>query len=94
MAAFNKPGFSVDTHYHSVPNSADNDSTKPETDSLRPKLELGAHPQVQSKRKWLPTLGIQFFFLLWCVPIMALLVLNFKSWIIGASACKFFNWRR
>jgi hypothetical protein len=49
------------------------------------KLELGQHPQL-NKRGWLPTLLIQLACFLWLLPIVALLTLNFKNHIVGASA--------
>jgi hypothetical protein len=48
-------------------------------------LELGQHPQLK-KRGWLPTLLIQLACFLWLLPIAALLTLNFKNHIVGASA--------
>jgi hypothetical protein len=48
-------------------------------------LELGQHPQLK-KRGWRPTLLIQLACFLWLLPIAALLTLNFKNHVVGASA--------
>jgi hypothetical protein len=49
-------------------------------------LDFGKHPQLSDKRGWLRTLLIQTACFLWLLPIAAILVLNFKQQIIGASA--------
>lgn len=49
-------------------------------------LELGQHPQLMDKRGWLQTLLIQTASFLWLLPIAALLTLNFKNYVVGASA--------
>ena len=66
--------------YHSV--SSDMDSS----DSNRPKIELGNHPQLSQKRGIITTFVVQIFALLWLVPMAALLWLNFSGYIIGATA--------
>lgn len=76
--------FGADTAYHSV-SSADND-TSDDYVNRRPKIELGSHPQIKEKRAWWATMLWQTFALLWLVPIIALLYLNFTNFIIGASA--------
>lgn len=50
------------------------------------KLELGRHPQLVDKRGWLQTLLIQIACFLWLLPVAALLTLNFKKYVVGASA--------
>ncbi|KAI7335992.1 hypothetical protein KC315_g2953 [Hortaea werneckii] len=82
-----KPAFTADTQYHSLSSISDTEQ-QPGKDSsfLEPKLELGDHPPLQKSRSWLKTILLQSLCLLWTAPIMALLVLNFKRHIIGASA--------
>ncbi|KAI7570056.1 hypothetical protein KC316_g12183, partial [Hortaea werneckii] len=82
-----KPALTTDTQYHSLSSISDTEQ-QPGKDSslLEPKLELGDHPPLQKSRSWLKTILLQTLCLLWTVPIMALLVLNFKRHIIGASA--------
>ena len=69
-----------DIAYHSV--ASDMDSTN----SHRPKIELGNHPQLSQKRGLVTTFVVQIFALLWLVPIGALLWLNFSGYIIGPTA--------
>ncbi|KAI7465658.1 hypothetical protein KC357_g7581 [Hortaea werneckii] len=82
-----KPAFTADTQYHSLSSISDTEQ-QPGKDSsfLEPKLELGDHPPLQKSRSWLKNILLQSLCLLWTAPIMALLVLNFKRHIIGASA--------
>ncbi|KAI7443044.1 hypothetical protein KC336_g1881 [Hortaea werneckii] len=82
-----KPAYTTDTQYHSLSSISDTEQ-QPGKDSslLEPKLELGDHPPLQKSRSWLKTILLQSLCLLWTAPIMALLVLNFKRHIIGASA--------
>ncbi|KAI6865022.1 hypothetical protein KC323_g4525 [Hortaea werneckii] len=82
-----KPAFTADTQYHSLSSISDTEQ-QPGKDSslLEPKLELGDHPPLQKSRSWLKTIVLQSLCLLWAAPIVALLVLNFKRHIIGASA--------
>jgi hypothetical protein len=87
VAVAKAPEVNVDTSYHSVPNSVDEEYTKSENGESHPRMELGDHPQMRP-RHWLPTILIQFAFLLWLAPIITLLVFNLKGWNIGASACK------
>jgi hypothetical protein len=49
-------------------------------------LEIDEHTQMSDERSWLRTLLFQTACFLWLLPITALLVLNFKNHIIGASA--------
>ncbi|KAK5134276.1 hypothetical protein LTR08_006820 [Meristemomyces frigidus] len=87
MAAINKPGFlGTDTQYHSVSSVTQSNDHESEEQTFEPKLELGEHPQVSTNRSWLMTIVLQFLSLLWLVPIMALLILNLKGHVIGASA--------
>ncbi|RMZ03388.1 hypothetical protein D0862_05659 [Hortaea werneckii] len=85
--AIAKPASTTDTQYHSLSSISDTEQ-QPGKDAslLEPKLELGDHPPLQKSRSWLKTILLQTLCLLWTVPIMALLVLNFKRHIIGASA--------
>ena len=46
----------------------------------------GRHASVTSQRSRKGMIAIQAFMLLWLVPVIALLVLNFQGYIIGASA--------
>ena len=72
------------TSYHSVPSEGNEMS---ETSyNAPPKIELGTHPQIAEKRGWIKTIMWQIFALLWLVPVIALLYLNFTEYIIGASA--------
>ncbi|KAI7225401.1 hypothetical protein KC330_g9131, partial [Hortaea werneckii] len=82
-----KPALTTDTQYHSLSSISDTEQ-QPGKDSslLEQKVELGDHPPLQKSRSWLKTILLQTLCLLWTVPIMALLVLNFKRHIIGASA--------
>lgn len=73
-----------DIAYHSV--SSDMDLTDSASNSNRPKIELGNHPQLSQKRGIIVTFTVQIFALLWLVPIVALLWLNFSGYIIGATA--------
>ncbi|KAK5174658.1 uncharacterized protein LTR77_001740 [Saxophila tyrrhenica] len=57
-----------------------------EDEAIRPQIELGAHPQMARKRGSLATIIWQTIALLWLVPVVALLYLNFTEYIIGASA--------
>ena len=57
-----------------------------EDEGVRPKIELGNHPQIAKKRGWLSTFIIQILAFLWLVPVVALLYLNYTNYIIGASA--------
>jgi hypothetical protein len=50
------------------------------------KLELGQHPQLSQERRKRSTLLIQVACSLWILPVVALLTLNFKRYIVGASA--------
>ena len=75
--------FGVQTAYQSV-SSSDNDMS--DSASNQPKIELGSDPQIRDHRSWWATLLWQTFALLWLVPIVALLYLNFTHYIIGASA--------
>lgn len=52
----------------------------------QPKLELGQHPQLDRKRGWIKTLLFQTACFLWILPVVALLTLNIKKHIVGASA--------
>ncbi|KAI7707375.1 hypothetical protein KC353_g11667, partial [Hortaea werneckii] len=82
-----KPALTTDTQYHSLSSISDAEQQSGKDSSLlEPKLELGDHPPLQKSRSWLKTILLQTLCLLWTVPIMALLVLNFKRHIIGASA--------
>lgn len=49
-------------------------------------MELGQHPQITDRRSWLRTILFQIACFLWILPIAALLTLNFKRHIVGASA--------
>jgi hypothetical protein len=49
-------------------------------------LELDEQAQLSDKRSWLRTLLFQTACFLWLLPMVALLVLNFKNHIVGASA--------
>ncbi|RMY52249.1 hypothetical protein D0863_14325, partial [Hortaea werneckii] len=82
-----KPALTADTQYHSLSSISDTEQ-QPGKDSslLEPKLELGDHPPLQKSRSWLKTIVLQSLCLLWAAPSVALLVLNFKRHIIGASA--------
>ena len=80
--AENKGFTTADTAYHSI-SSADNDVSD---ESLQPKIELGAHPQLRENRSWWATLFWQTFAVLWLLPVIILLYWNFTSHIIGASA--------
>lgn len=75
--------FGISTAYQSV-SSSENEMS--DTASQRPKIELGDHPQVKDHRSWWATLFWQTFALLWLVPVITLLYLNFTEYIIGASA--------
>lgn len=68
-----------DIAYHGV---SDTDSN----DEPRAKIELGNHPQMSQKRGLLTTFVVQIFALLWLVPAVTLLWLNFSGYVIGASA--------
>lgn len=57
-----------------------------EDEKLRPRIELGDHPQLAKKRGWMATAMWQAFALLWLVPVIALMYLNFTEYVIGASA--------
>ena len=47
-------------------------------------------PPAKVRRSWKKTAGLQLFTLLWVVPVITLLVLNFEGYFIGASAwCAF-----
>lgn len=70
-----------DIAYHSV-SSSEMDCS----DSSRPKIELGNHPQLSQKRGVVTTFVVQIFSLLWLVPVGALLWLNFSGFVIGATA--------
>ncbi|KAK3109353.1 hypothetical protein LTR53_017481, partial [Teratosphaeriaceae sp. CCFEE 6253] len=83
MASTKPPG-SMSTQYRSVSNGSDIDQTL-EDEVMQPKVELGNHPQL-GNRRWLPTIVLQAFFLLWTAPIVTLLVFNLKGYTIGASA--------
>jgi hypothetical protein len=48
--------------------------------------DLNQHPLQPSKRRSSTTLLFQIFCIIWLVPIVALLWLNFSNYIIGASA--------
>lgn len=50
------------------------------------KMELDQHTSIADKRSWLRTLLLQTACFLWLVPIVTLLILNCKQYIIGASA--------
>jgi hypothetical protein len=47
---------------------------------------LTEHPSQTSKRRTTTTIIFQVFCIVWLVPIIALLYLNFSNYIIGASA--------
>lgn len=49
-------------------------------------MQLDHNTQLAEKRSWLSTALIQFVCFLWLVPVVALLILNFKKHVIGASA--------
>lgn len=57
-----------------------------EDEEPRPQIELGNHIPLAKTRGWTSTIIWQILALLWLVPVVALLYLNFKSHIIGASA--------
>ena len=75
--------YGTETSYHSI-SSTDNEMN--DEISNRPKIELGNHPQMQDNRSWLSTAFWQTVALLWLVPVVALLYLNFANFVIGASA--------
>lgn len=50
------------------------------------KVELGLDPHLSDKRNWLRTLLFQTACFLWLAPIAALLALNFKKHVLGATA--------
>jgi hypothetical protein len=52
----------------------------------RPQIELGDHTPMMKPRKWLATAIWQIFSILWLVPVVVLLYLNFTEYVIGASA--------
>lgn len=60
--------------------------TPPEMEPFQPSINMMNHPQMARKRTWLTTIVMQIGCLLWLVPIVYLLVINFKGHIIGASA--------
>jgi len=75
--------FDPNVSYHSVSPEIQSST---DNDSQRPKIELGNHPQLSQKRGIITTFVVQIFAILWLAPIIALLYLNFKGHIIGASA--------
>ncbi|KAK6396629.1 hypothetical protein LTR65_008527 [Meristemomyces frigidus] len=86
MAATRPHFLSADTQYHSVSSSLTDHGHNSEEQAFEPKMELGEHPQMTQDRAWSRTTILQFLSLLWLVPIMALLILNLGSHVIGASA--------
>ncbi|KAM0721113.1 hypothetical protein Q7P37_003399 [Cladosporium fusiforme] len=50
------------------------------------KLNLSQHPQLDRKRSWVKTFLFQTACFLWILPVVALLTLNIKKHIVGASA--------
>lgn len=70
------------TEYHSL---SDFSQSSPELGS-DPTFEAERRPQHTSSKRWVVTLLFQLLGLLWVVPILTLLILNFKNHIIGASA--------
>ncbi|KAK3701430.1 hypothetical protein LTR37_015528 [Vermiconidia calcicola] len=78
------PKFGSSVGYQSV--TATPEMKTSEDAAMRPRIELGSHPQMAKKRSWIMTLVWQFFTILWLVPIVALLYLNLTDYVIGASA--------
>lgn len=70
----------TDIAYHRV------SSAMGSSNSHRPKIELGGHPQLSQKRGIVTTFLVQVFAVLWLVPMGALLWLNFSGYIIGPTA--------
>lgn len=69
-----------DIAYQSVSSEMDS------SDSQRPKIELGNHPQLSQRRGIIVTFVVQIFAILWLVPVGVLLWLNFTEYVIGATA--------
>ena len=79
-----EPKLQSNVGYQSVSVTPEQEHSQDE--ALRPKIELGNHPQLAKKRGWIATIMWQIFALLWLVPVVALMYLNFTEYIIGASA--------
>lgn len=57
-----------------------------DADVSQAKMDLGQHPQLDRTRGWFKTLLFQTGCFLWILPVVALLTLNIKKHIVGASA--------
>ena len=76
----------VDIYYYGGYFSVASGPFESEYECLRPKVELGEHPQLTKQRRWAVTVLVQLLSALWLVPIIALLYLNLAGHVIGPTA--------